>query len=90
MKTLLVLLRKEFIQFRRNKFMPKLVVMFPMMAMLVIPLVTTMDVKNVNVAVVDADKSEISRRIVSDMQAAPYNDKLVTVASHHLSSWQEG
>ena len=72
MKTLLVLLRKEFIQFRRNKFMPKLVVMFPMMAMLVIPLVTTMDVKNVNVAVVDADKSEISRRIVSDMQASPY------------------
>ena len=25
-----------------------------------------------------------------DMQAATYNDKLVTVASHHLSSWQEG
>lgn len=83
MKTLLVLLRKEFIQFRRNKFMPKLVVMFPMMAMLVIPLVTTMDVKNVNVAVVDADKSEISRRIVSDMQASPYLRLSLYAVTYH-------
>ena len=52
MHTLFILLKKEFIQFRRNKFIPKMVVMFPVMAMLVIPLVTTMDVKNVNVAVV--------------------------------------
>ena len=53
MHTLFILLKKEFIQFRRNKFIPKMVVMFPVMAMLVISLVTTMDVKNVNVAVVD-------------------------------------
>lgn len=57
MHTLFILLKKEFIQFRRNKFIPKMVVMFPVMAMLVISLVTTMDVKNVNVAVVDLDKS---------------------------------
>lgn len=72
MHTLLILLQKEFIQFRRNKFLPKMVIMFPVMAMLVIPLVTTMDVKNVNVAVVDSDKSETSRRIISDMQASSY------------------
>ena len=47
-----------------------MVVMFPVMAMLVISLVTTMDVKNVNVAVVDLDKSETSRRIISDMEAS--------------------
>lgn len=70
MHTLFILLKKEFIQFRRNKFIPKMVVMFPVMAMLVIPLVTTMDVKNVNVAVVDLDKSETSRRIISDMEAS--------------------
>ena len=70
MHTLFILLKKEFIQFRRNKFIPKMVVMFPVMAMLVISLVTTMDVKNVNVAVVDLDKSETSRRIISDMEAS--------------------
>ena len=58
MYTLFILLKKEFIQFRRNKFMPKLVVIFPVMVMLVIPLVTTMDVKNVSVAIVDLDRSE--------------------------------
>ncbi len=72
MRTLFILLKKEFIQFRRNKFMPKMVMIFPIMAMLVIPLVTTMDVKNVNVAVVNLDKSETSRRIISDMQASSY------------------
>lgn len=72
MHTLLILLKKEFIQFLRNKFMPKMVVVFPVMAMLVIPLVTTMDVKNVNVAVVDLDKSVTSRRMISDMQASSY------------------
>ena len=70
MHTLFILLKKEFIQFRRNKFIPKMVVMFPVMAMLVISLVTTMDVKNVNVAGVDLDKSETSRRIISDMEAS--------------------
>lgn len=57
MHTLFILLKKELIQLRRNKFIPKLVVMFPVMVMLVIPLVTTMDVKNVNVVAVDLDKS---------------------------------
>ena len=71
MHTLLILLKKEFILFRRNKFMPKMVIIFPIVAMLIIPLVTTMDVENVNVAVVDLDKSETSRRIITDMQASP-------------------
>lgn len=71
MYTLFILLKKEFIQFRRNKFMPKLVVIFPVMVMLVIPLVTTMDVKNVSVVIVDLDRSETSRRIISDMHASP-------------------
>lgn len=72
MRTLLILLKKEFIQFRRNKFLPKIVLVFPVMAMLVIPLVTTMDVRNVNVAVVDSDKSQISRRILSDVRSSRY------------------
>lgn len=71
MHTLFILLKKEFIQFRRNRFLPKMVIMFPVMVMLIIPLVTTMDVKNINVAVVDLDKSETSQRIISDMEASP-------------------
>lgn len=70
-----------------------MVVMFPIMVMLVLPLVTTMDVKNVNIAVVDLDKSETSRRIISDMQASSnltlslytrvYNEALRAVEQGH-------
>ena len=52
MRTLLVLLDKEFRQFFRNPFLPKMAVAFPMMVMLVIPWITTMDVRHVGVSVV--------------------------------------
>ncbi len=72
MRTLLVLLDKEFRQFRRNAFLPKLVFIFPIMVMLVIPWVTTMDVRHVGVSVVDNDHSELSRRIIQKIEASDY------------------
>ena len=57
MKTLLILLDKEFRQLFRNSFLPKLVLVFPLVSMLVLPWVTTMDVRHINVAVVDQDRS---------------------------------
>ena len=74
MHTLFILLKKEFIQFRRNKFIPKMVVMFPVMAMLVISLVTTMDVKNVNVAVVDLDKKQAAVTLSKDIPEQTFRD----------------
>ena len=72
MRTLLVLLDKEFRQFFRNSFMPKMVVIFPLMIMFVMPWVTTMDVHHINVAVVDHDRSDASRRIVQKIAASDY------------------
>ena len=72
MRTFIVLLQKELLQIRRNSFMPKLILVFPIMVMLVIPLFTTMDVRNVNVVVVDFDRSTASRRIVSHIEASEY------------------
>lgn len=70
MRVLRALLQKEIISIRRNKLVPRIIVMLPIMAMLVIPLVATMDVKHVNIAVVDNDHSELLRRIVADMDAS--------------------
>lgn len=53
MKAFIVLLKKEFLQIRRNSFLPKLILAFPIMLMIFAPMIMTMDVKNVNVAVVD-------------------------------------
>lgn len=72
MGTLRFLLEKEFRQFVRNPFMPKMVVMFPLVVMLVMPLVTTMDIRHIGVAVVDRDHSEVSRRLTEKIAASDY------------------
>ena len=72
MRQLIILLKKEFTQIRRNPFLPRLIIAFPIMIMLVLPWVTTMDVRNVSVAIVDEDHSQLSQRITSDVSAAEY------------------
>lgn len=72
MKTLIYLLKKEFLQFKRDKLLPRIAFMYPFMVILVIPLVTTMDVKHVAVAVVDHDNSSLTQRILSDMAENPF------------------
>ena len=72
MNTLLILIQKEFLQIRRNAFLPKFIVMFPIMIMLVMPWITTMDVRHVGVAVVDNDHSPASRRIISHVGATDW------------------
>ncbi|MDR1380161.1 MAG: ABC transporter permease [Tannerella sp.] len=64
------LLEKEFKQFLRNAFLPRLVVLFPVMVMLVIPWIATMDIKDIRLAVVDSDRSASSGRLVRDMAAS--------------------
>ena len=72
MKTLFVLLDKEIRQFFRNAFLPKLVIVFPVMVILIIPWVTTIDVRHIGVSVVDNDHSETSRRIILKIEASDY------------------
>lgn len=66
------LLEKEFKQFFRNAFLPRLVVVFPVMVMLVVPWITTMDIKDIRVAVVDLDRSTASRQLIRDIDASSY------------------
>lgn len=70
MNSLKYLIKKEFIQFKRNKFVSRLVFLFPIVVMLIVPLVTNMEVKGVRVAVVDQDGSTLSRRMLSHCEAS--------------------
>lgn len=63
------LLRKEVTLMLRNPIIPRMIVIMPVMVMLLLPLVATMDVRNVKVAVVDNDRSQLSRRLMTDMDA---------------------
>ena len=72
MKTLKFLIRKEFLQIRRNAFLPRLIVIFPIMMMCVMPWVMNMEVKNVIVDVVDNDRSTRSQQLVHSIEASNY------------------
>lgn len=72
MRTLLILLHKEFLLFRRDRFLPKIAFIFPCMVILIIPLVATMDVRHVGVAVVCHDHSDLARDVVSHLDASDY------------------
>ena len=72
MSVLPYLLEKEFKQFMRNTILPRIALVVPLMVMLVAPLVTTMDVRDVRVAVVDHDRTVASRRMADKVAASPY------------------
>lgn len=72
MRILLVLLDKEFRLLLRDPFIPRLVLLFPLMIMLLMPWAMTMDVRHVNVAVADADRSTLSRRVTQKIGASDY------------------
>lgn len=66
------LLVKEFLQIRRNAFLPKLVFVFPVVIMCVMPWVMDMEVRNVSIVVVDNDHSGQSCRLVEKVKASDY------------------
>ncbi len=66
------LIQKEFLQIRRNAFLPRLIVLFPIVIMCVMPWVMQMEVKNVVVDVVDIDRTIESQRIVQKIASSNY------------------
>ena len=70
--TLKYLIQKEFLQIRRNAFLPRLIVMFPIVIMCVMPWVMQMEVKNIVVDVVDIDHTVESQRLVQQIAASNY------------------
>ena len=66
------LLEKEFKQFFRNAFLPRLVVIFPVMIMLVVPWITSMDIKDIKIVIVDLDRSSYSEQLIHDIDASSY------------------
>lgn len=66
------LIHKEFLQIRRNGFLPRLIIMFPIMIMCIMPWVMNQEVKNIRVDVVDNDRSTRSRQLVHSIEASNY------------------
>lgn len=75
-------LEKELLKFWRNKFMMCLFVFLPVIVMIVCPYITSLEVRNVKVCVVDNDHSTLSRRFVDELNASRYFVYKGTVSSY--------
>ncbi len=70
--TLRYLIEKEFKQIKRNTFMPRLIILMPLVAMIIFPYAANFDVKNINLSIVDHDKSSFSQTLVQKIQSSGY------------------
>ena len=66
------LLEKEFKQLVRNPFLPRLILIMPLMMLLVMPWAANRDIKNINLSIIDNDHSTFSTRLVQKMSASGY------------------
>ena len=66
------LIEKEFKQMLRNSFLPKLIFIFPCMIMILMPWAANLEIKNINLNIVDNDHSVVSRRLVDKIRASTY------------------
>ena len=68
---------KEFLELRRSPQLLRLVLVAPVVQLVLLGYAATTDVRNVPFAVVDADRSAASRRLVEHFAASPYFDIVV-------------
>ncbi len=64
------LLEKEFKQIFRNPFLPKMILMLPLVMLLLIPWAANQEVKNIQLCVIDNDKSSYSERLIHKLSAS--------------------
>jgi len=72
MSILVHLLKKEFRQIFRNTTILRLIIAMPIVQLVVLPLAADYEIKNINISVVDHDRSAYSRELVSKIQASGY------------------
>ena len=86
------LIEKEFKQIFRNPFLPKLIFIFPIMMLLILPWAANQEVKDLNLSVVDNDHSTYSARLTNKIISSGYF-RLADVSSSYgdaLKSVEKG
>lgn len=66
------LVEKEFKQTFRNSFMPKLIFIFPVVILLLLPWAATQELKDVHLSVVDNDNTPFSYTLIKKITASEY------------------
>jgi ABC-2 type transport system permease protein len=72
MRTILYLIRKEFIQIFRNKFISKAIFAVPLIQMLILVPAITFEIKNVKLVIIDRDMTPESRGLISKLEGSTF------------------
>ena len=67
-----LLMWKEFLQLRRDPLLLRLLFIMPIMQLILFGYVVAADVKNLNTAIVDLDRTSVSRALASHFEASDY------------------
>lgn len=80
MRTILFLIRKEFIQIFRNKFISKAIFAVPLVQMLILVPAVTFEVRNVVLTIIDHDMTSESRGLISKLDGSTFFDVKQTLS----------
>ena len=88
MRRFLYLIEKEFKHIFRDKFMPKLIFVIPIIQLLILPWAADFEVKNINIEILDRDMSSLSRRLCLKISASEYFTATFSSGSYEDSLWK--
>jgi drug efflux transport system permease protein len=72
MRTIIYLLQKEFLQIFRNRIMLPIIFLVPVIQLIVLANAATLEMKDIDVIVVDQDLSTSSRKLINKFEGSPF------------------
>jgi ABC-2 type transport system permease protein len=84
MRTIKFLLQKEFRQIFRDPAIIRLIFVMPVIQLIILPWAADYEIKNVNLAVVDLDRSSYAKQLMSKITSSNYFQ-----LSHYSSSYEQ-
>jgi len=72
MKTIIYIIQKEFLQIKRNRMMLPIIFVMPIIQLFVLVHAATMEMKNIDIAIVDMDLSSSSRELTNKFEASEF------------------
>lgn len=66
------LLEKEFKQIRRDRFLPRMIFLLPVLQLIILPFAANFEMRNINLGIVDRDLSVTSRGLIEKVLSSGY------------------
>lgn len=82
MSMLKYLLEKEFKQIKRDRLLPRIIFLLPVLQLIILPFAANFEMRNINLSIVDSDHSVLSRQLTEKVLSSGYF-RLADVSSQY-------